>query len=372
MMTRGHPEHHPRYPTALCKDIGMHKEKSRPKASRQHSSFSSENRPAGQNGISLIPPPYGIDFVDREQPVQRQAVPEVENRTGLPAQLKVGIEALSGHTMDDVRVHESSSKPAELQALAYTQGTDIYMGRGQERHLAHEAWHVVQQKQGRVRPTMQLRGSPLNDDRELEREAEIMGHRALQMTGTPNSALAGPGASAASRGAISDSSPSQRKVLQRVAGDPQNLAEERYAVVAAGQSITYGDLIGGCLAVTVTFQGGGGAGVHLALDEQSGTQWEDFRRAIAGQTITQIDLNCDMLGEDDGWRVKYDNVNYTPITALHRPMGTAALMRGLNKTQDELAPLGWWTMQFSDWFQQALGCQAYNHSEVTTNITKQF
>lgn len=199
-----------------------------------------------------------------------------------------------------------------------------------------------------------------------------MGHRALHMTGTSSSALAGPGAMAAARGATSHSSLSQRKVVQRVPGNPNNLVEEHYAVVAAGQSITYGNLIGGCLAVTVAFQGGGGAGVHLALNEQDRNQWEDFRQAIVGQTITRIDLNSDMLGEDDGWRVKFDANNYTPITAYHRPMGTATLMRNLRKREDELAPLGWWTMQFRDWFMQALGCNVCNQSDVTVNITKQF
>ncbi len=86
-------------------------------------------------------------------------------RSGLPVQLKAGIESLSGFSMDDVRVHYNSSKPAEVNALAYAQGSDIHLGAGQEKHLPHEAWHVVQQKQGRVRPTMQLKGRvQINDD----------------------------------------------------------------------------------------------------------------------------------------------------------------------------------------------------------------
>jgi hypothetical protein len=152
------------------------------------------------------------------------------------------------------------------------------------------------------------------------------------------------------------------------------LAEELYAVVLAGQSITYTDLAAGCLAVTVVFQGGGGAGVHLALDEQNGNQWEDFKRAIAGQTVTRIDLNCDVLGEDAGWRVRFNPDAYDPvepITAFHRPMGTRILMRGLGKREEELAPLGWWTMKFKEWFRQALGCNVCNQSNVTANITKQ-
>jgi hypothetical protein len=97
------------------------------------------------------------------------------NRTGLPDNLKTGVENLSGYSMDDVRVHYNSPKPAQLQALAYTQGTDIHVAPGQEKHLPHEAWHVVQQMQGRVQPTVQLQGVNVNDDEGLEKEADVMG-----------------------------------------------------------------------------------------------------------------------------------------------------------------------------------------------------
>lgn len=100
---------------------------------------------------------------------------------GLPGGLKVGVEQLSGMAMDDVNVHYNSSKPAELQALAYAQGNDIHVGPGQEQHLPHEAWHVVQQRQGRVQPTTEAAGVAINDDRGLEAEADTMGARAMQM-----------------------------------------------------------------------------------------------------------------------------------------------------------------------------------------------
>jgi len=107
--------------------------------------------------------------------------PRPAARTGLPDRLKAGVEQLSGHSLDDVRVHYNSAKPAALNALAYTQGSDIHLGPGQEKHLAHEAWHVVQQKQGRVKPTLQLKATPVNDDPGLEREADSMGARALTL-----------------------------------------------------------------------------------------------------------------------------------------------------------------------------------------------
>jgi len=124
------------------------------------------------------------------QPIQKK-----ENNTGLPDNLKSGVENLSGHSMDDVKVHYNSNKPAQLNAHAYAQGTDIHLGSGQEKHLPHEAWHVVQQKQGKVKPTMQMKGNPstalragvnVNDDAGLEKEADVMGAKALQMT-TSNS-----------------------------------------------------------------------------------------------------------------------------------------------------------------------------------------
>jgi hypothetical protein len=115
-------------------------------------------------GASLAPPP-----------LQRKA-----NKTGMPDQLKSGIENLSGIDMSDVKVHYNSSQPAQLNAHAYAQGNQIHVATGQEKHLPHEAWHVVQQKQGRVKPTMQLKGKVnINDEVGLEKEADVMGVKAL-------------------------------------------------------------------------------------------------------------------------------------------------------------------------------------------------
>jgi hypothetical protein len=115
-------------------------------------------KPAREGARALTPPDYGIDFVDRR--------------------LRAGLEAASGMDFSDVRVHRNSPLPAQINALAYTRGNDIHLGPGQERHLAHEAWHVVQQRQGRVQATMQAKGVGINDDSALEREADVMGARA--------------------------------------------------------------------------------------------------------------------------------------------------------------------------------------------------
>lgn len=113
-------------------------------------------------------------------PVQREeeAAAAEPNRTGMPDGLRSGIESLSGMDMSDVRVHRNSPQPRDVNALAYAQGNDIHLGPGQEKHLPHEAWHLVQQRQGRVEPTTQVGGMNVNDDAGLEREADVMGARA--------------------------------------------------------------------------------------------------------------------------------------------------------------------------------------------------
>lgn len=158
-------------------------------------------------GRRIAPPAYGINFVDRqddsdgaviqdmfESPSEKTFSGESDdkiitslssnfrsNDTGLPDSLKSGIENLSGFSMDAARVHYNSFRPAQLNALAYAQGTDIHVAPGQEQHLPHEAWHVVQQKQGRVQPTTQMkdRSVSINDDAILENEADVMGAKAL-------------------------------------------------------------------------------------------------------------------------------------------------------------------------------------------------
>ncbi|MEP0264335.1 DUF4157 domain-containing protein [Dokdonia sp.] len=144
------------------------------------------SRNAGDNGMFLednrSATPIQKKTIDAlEHKSMTAPIQKKENNTGLPDTLKSGIENLSGYAMDDVKVHYNSNKPAQLNAHAYAQGTDIHLGSGQEQHLAHEAWHVVQQKQGRVQPTMQLKSKVnINDDVGLEKEADVMGAKALQ------------------------------------------------------------------------------------------------------------------------------------------------------------------------------------------------
>ncbi len=131
--------------------------------------------------IPTLPAPIQKQSLEDKDQSQEAPIQKKENNTGLPDTLKTGAENLSGMSLDDVKVHRNSDKPAQLQALAYAQGNEIHVGPGQEKHLPHEAWHVVQQKQGRVKPTLQMKGNvQVNDDAGLEHEADVMGGKALQ------------------------------------------------------------------------------------------------------------------------------------------------------------------------------------------------
>ena len=96
---------------------------------------------------------------------------------GMPDKLAQGIEQLSGVPMDGVRVHYNSLLPVQQGAQSFTQGNDIHLAPGAEKHLPHEAWHIIQQAQGGpARPVVPAIG--VNDDRYLEQEADRMGVRA--------------------------------------------------------------------------------------------------------------------------------------------------------------------------------------------------
>ena len=115
--------------------------------------------------------------------LKAQSKQTIQRKSGgnLPPQLQAGIESLSGIDMSHVQVHYNSAKPAQLNAHAYAQGSDIHLAPGQDKHLPHEAWHVVQQAQGRVQPKISINGTAINDSLSLEREADVMGGKAQSL-----------------------------------------------------------------------------------------------------------------------------------------------------------------------------------------------
>lgn len=112
----------------------------------------------------------------------------------LPGRLQQAMECLAGYALSDVRVYRESPWPSRIGARAFVLGSDIHLAPGAEDALEHELWHVVQQKQGRVRANrildlgeLRLGGAGLNDDEALEREADAKARlvRSLVRSGEP-------------------------------------------------------------------------------------------------------------------------------------------------------------------------------------------
>jgi hypothetical protein len=136
-----------------------------------------DNTSQAQSGANLSPQVKQLQATEaaaNTAVIQRKR----SNETGLPDSLKAGIETLSGMSMDHVKVVYNSDEPAKVNALAYAEGSEIHVAPGQEQHLPEEAWHLVQQMQGKVKPTTEVEGKPVNDDPALEKEAVEMGAKA--------------------------------------------------------------------------------------------------------------------------------------------------------------------------------------------------
>lgn len=95
----------------------------------------------------------------------------------LPAPVRGAMEQMSGMDLSSVNVHYNSREPSRLGANAYAKSNDIHLAPGHENELPHEAWHVVQQMQGRVQATGTRDGIPTNIDQTMESEADTMGRK---------------------------------------------------------------------------------------------------------------------------------------------------------------------------------------------------
>ena len=127
-----------------------------------------------------------------QRPMQQKVAQRTENKTGMPDEVKARMESAFNTDFSGVRVHPESSAAPAVGALAYTQGTDIHFAPGQfspnnsagQRLLGHELAHVQQQSQGRVTPTTEINGLPVNDSPALEEEADQMGEKVMSFSKT--------------------------------------------------------------------------------------------------------------------------------------------------------------------------------------------
>lgn len=119
----------------------------------------------------------------QEGNASQQQVQRKPNKTGIPDRLKAVVEHFSGLSLDEVRVHYNSDKPAEIGALAYAEYPNIYIAPGEEKHLAEEVWHIVQQMKGEAKANTTFKGGKKgNNEDKLEKEAQEKGDKLEQTT----------------------------------------------------------------------------------------------------------------------------------------------------------------------------------------------
>lgn len=302
-----------------------------------------DNRP-----LSFALPLFGIPIqcADKEEELQMetdQTVQKKPNNTGLPDTLKNGIENLSGFSMDNVHVHYNSSRPATVQAFAYTQGTDIHIAPGQERHLPHEAWHVIQQMAGRVQPTTKIGGMSVNDNAELEHEADVMGMYAIQLKSGKSVKEFIPKSTV-----ITEKMPAQRRLnLDNVPPYYRNRTLYKYCIFDNKESFkTYVENKFPLIADWERFWGTPIMENYFTLVEQSQTTTVLYETLATDIEWAIKDAErLDALIPDGPIPKHHEFVTFTdpPAAELHEhsvgPVGYASKMMGKKGERDDFSPL---------------------------------
>ena len=140
--------------------------------------------------VSVFPPSVEskvpIQADSRSKPTQTDGPKLSQHVTGsneprfgenLSNTLRRNLENASGMSLSHVKVFRNSPEPARIGARAYTQQDQIRLGPGQDGSLPHEAWHVVQQAQGRVSSGLET-GPTVVRDPDMESEADSVGNLA--------------------------------------------------------------------------------------------------------------------------------------------------------------------------------------------------
>lgn len=138
-----------------------------------------QNSPPQEVGYIEDLSPDGLALKEWADNIEQSEQKKV-NKTGIPDSLLRKFEEMSGFDLSEVRVYYNSDKPQQvgLDVLAYAEGLNIYISPGNEEHLEHELWHVVQQLEGRTKPTTTHNGEKIDDRKNMEDEATKEGNKA--------------------------------------------------------------------------------------------------------------------------------------------------------------------------------------------------
>ncbi|HEX2900147.1 MAG TPA: TIGR02594 family protein [Bacteroidia bacterium] len=220
---------------------------------------------------------------------------------GLSPELNAQMSSAMGSDFSNVNIHADSSKASDAGALAYAQGNDVHFAPGQfkpdtqsgQELIGHELAHVAQQREGRVQANASVGGMAVNNDPQLEAEADSMGAMAAQM----KPAAGFEGVSGGGSGSASSSAPAQKKE------DPLKVKEGQVTFDSEGQdSGKYDTKVchwpGGASGVTI------GRGYDLGSRTAKGVLAHLNAAGITGAQATLLSTGAGLQGDAAGTWVK--------------------------------------------------------------------
>ncbi len=145
-----------------------------------------------EGALPLVPAAPPIQLMPEALPTpliqQEEDPPRLKEETsgGMPPLVQSKMEHAFQTDFSEIDIHTNSSKATHLHAKALTQGNSIHFAPGAyqpnttagQQLLGHELTHVVQQQTANVQPTVQLKGEDINNDEQLEKEADEVGAKA--------------------------------------------------------------------------------------------------------------------------------------------------------------------------------------------------
>lgn len=193
----------------------------------------------------LAPPPFAVTASghDGQEAAEEESMQKDSDGGdiggGRLGNVQKQMESAFNADFANVYVHENSQEATEMGALAFTKGNDVHFAPGMfqpntqtgKELIGHELAHVVQQRENRVAPTTQTQtGMPVNDDKGLEGEADLMGAKAAR---GENTGMNGGASKAPTNGAQLKAAPALTPATVTPANDTiqQKSEEEEGATV---------------------------------------------------------------------------------------------------------------------------------------------
>jgi len=319
--------------------------------------------------------PVPLMNTEEEEPVQRKGpvpplntdseeLPESASSASerMPSLVQRKMESSFGEDFSDVTIHKDSPQSKELNAHAFTKGNAIHFAPGMynpesqdgQELLGHELTHVVQQREGRVRPTVQKKGVGINNDEGLEKEADEMGEMAAK--GEP---VGGP-----THSLVKANDHTDKEISSAVKEDLQKVVDTVKSLSGVDIGTKFGDTTRR-LNMTTTKVGADNISWHKtgrAVDFNQGLKWviaenpdgEDmyFRIYLLKTNDTTSSYDTTFVKDQDKFHVNpygnsVYNKNFIDVTAILEENGFARIKahKGWENTYNKRE---WWHYEKRD------------------------